>query len=188
VVERNEGSERRKVGRSHNYFLAMQVGAYPGTFDPPTIAHLAIAEAAVRQCQLDALDLIVNAQPLAKDTVRPLATRVELLIALGRRRPWLRVVVTEHRHLADIAEGYDVLVLGADKWAQVLDPVFYDSEDERDDAVGRLPDLAVAPREGLAMPPRCVVLEIDAHMAAVSSTAARAGRLEVVPPEIRPLL
>jgi hypothetical protein len=188
VVEGNEGGERRQVGSSHNYFLAMRVGAYPGTFDPPTIAHLAIAETALRQCRLDALDLVVNAQPLAKGTVRPLATRVELLVGLARRRPWLRVVVTENRHLADIAEGYDVLVLGADKWAQVLDAGFYGSEDERDHAVSRLPDLAVAPRDGLAMPPQCVVLEIDDHLASVSSTAARAGRLDVVPPEIRPLL
>ena len=37
------------------------------------------------------------------------------------------MVVTDRVHLADIAAGYDALVLGADKWAQVLDPAFYES-------------------------------------------------------------
>ena len=105
----------------------MRVGAYPGTFDPPTLAHVAIADAARRQCVLDAVDFVVNAEPLGKGAVRPLPARVAMLNALGEGRPWLRVVVTDHLHLADIAEGYDVLVLGADKWAQVLDPGFYSS-------------------------------------------------------------
>src|SRR4051794_37586391 len=88
----------------------MRVGAYPGTFDPPTIAHLAIATAARNQCALDVVDLIVNAQPLGKASVRSLATRIQMLEALAASRAWLRVVVTDQRHLADIADGYDALV------------------------------------------------------------------------------
>jgi nicotinic acid mononucleotide adenylyltransferase len=100
----------------------VRVGAYPGTFDPPTLAHLAIAKAARRQCGLDAVDLVVNAQPLGKAGARPLAGRMAMLEAVTANRPWLRVVTTDRLHLGDIAEGYDVLVLGADKWVQVLDP------------------------------------------------------------------
>jgi hypothetical protein len=166
----------------------MKVGAYPGTFDPPTVAHVAIADAARRQCGLDGVDLVVNAAPLGKAGVRSLEARVAMLSALTAGRPWLRVVVTERVHLADIAEGYDVLVLGADKWAQVLDEGFYPSPEERDAAVARLPPLAVAPRDGLALPEGCEVLSIDAALGDVSSTAARHGRLEVVAPEARPLL
>ncbi len=166
----------------------MRVGAYPGTFDPPTIAHVAIAQAARDQCRLDAIDIVVNEQPLAKANVRPLATRVAMLEAIAVSRPWLRVVVTDLQHLADIAAAYDVLVLGADKWVQVLDVTFYESEAERDAAVARLPQLAVAPRDGLAMPNGCVVLEVDAALADMSSTAARAGQLHLIPPEIRRLL
>ena len=166
----------------------MRVGAYPGTFDPPTVAHLAIAVAAREQCELDAVDLIVNSTPLGKGEVRSLEARVEMLGAVAATRPWLRVVVSDRLHLADIAEGYDVLVLGADKWAQVLDVAFYESEAERDDAVSRLPQLAVAPRQGLALPDGCVVLTIDADLDAVSSTAARDGHLHVVPDEVRHLL
>lgn len=166
----------------------MRVGAYPGTFDPPTIAHLAIASAAREQCRLDLIDLVVNRQPLGKGAVSSLANRVAMLEAIAESRSWLRVVVTDHRHLADIAAGYDVLVLGADKWTQVIDATFYDSEAHRDDAVARLPQLAVAPRGGHAVPDGGVVLDIDGAVADVSSTAARAGRLDAVPPEVRALL
>ena len=166
----------------------MRRGAYPGTFDPPTIAHVAIADAARRQCGLDVVDFVVNAEPLGKAGARSLAVRVAMLEAVAARRPWLRPLVTDRLHLADIAEGYDVLVLGADKWAQVLDAGFYESAEHRDSAVSRLPQLAVAPRAGLALPAGCVVLEIDARLETVSSTAARGGRLDDVPPEVRSLL
>lgn len=166
----------------------MRVGAYPGTFDPPTTAHLAIAEAARRQCELDAVDFVVNREPLGKVGMRSLDDRVRMLEAVAATRRWLRVVITEQRHLADIGTGYDVLILGADKWAQVLDPSFYDSEAHRDAAVARLPQLALAPRGDGALPPECVILEIAADLESVSSTAARAGRLDVIPAEVRDLL
>jgi hypothetical protein len=160
--------------------------AYPGTFDPPTVAHLAIAEAARNQCAVDQIDLILNREPLGKSGMQPLETRVAMLQAVAAARPWLAVVVTDRVHLADIAEGYDVLVLGADKWAQVLDPSFYGSPAERDAAVARLPRLAVAPRHGLTVPDGCVVLDVD--LSHVSSTAARSGRSDLVLPEARPFL
>jgi hypothetical protein len=161
-------------------------GAYPGTFDPPTVAHLAIAEAARSQCELSSIDLVVNPNPLGKSGMRPLATRVAMLEAVAAARPWLHVVVTDQLHLADIAQGYDVLVLGADKWTQVLDPSFYESEAARDDAVARLPKLAVAPRHDFPVPHGCVVLDVE--LPDVSSTAARDGRTDLVAPEALPFL
>ena len=49
-------------------------GVYPGSFDPPTIAHVAIAEAAVRAGALDRLDLAISRVALGKDAAaqRPL--------------------------------------------------------------------------------------------------------------------
>jgi hypothetical protein len=161
-------------------------GAYPGTFDPPTIAHLAIAEAAHRQCGLEQVEFVLNREPLGKGEVRPLASRLSMLQAVAATRPWLGVVVTDDLHLADIAAGYDVLILGADKWSQVLDPAFYDSPAARDDAVARLPRLAIAPRHGMPVPDDAVVLAID--LSHVSSTAARGGHDEFVLPEARPML
>ena len=161
-------------------------GAYPGTFDPPTIAHLAIAEAARTQCGLDVVELIVNREPLGKSDMRPLEARVAMLEAVATSRPWLRVSVTDRRHLADIAEGYDVLILGADKWVQLLDERFYASAEARDDALARLPQLAVAPRRDLVVPDVCVLLDVSYDD--VSSTAARAGRIDLVLPEALPFM
>jgi cytidyltransferase-like protein len=159
---------------------------YPGTFDPPTIAHLAIAESARSKCELEVVELVVNREPLGKAEVRPLATRVAMLEAVASTRPWLRVAVTDRLHIADIASGYDVLILGADKWEQVLDVSFYASEAARDDAVARLPKLAIAPRHDLPVPDGCAMLDVD--LSHVSSTAARAGRTDLVLPEAVPYL
>jgi len=158
-------------------------GAYPGTFDPPTIAHLAIAGAALEQCGLERVDLVLNREPLGKTGMRSLDDRLAMLDAVTATRPWLHVAFTEKLHLADIATNYDVLILGADKWSQVLDVAFYDSAAARDDAVARLPTLAVAPRQGLEVPDECVLLRVD--FSDVSSTAARGGRLDYVVPEAR---
>jgi len=165
-----------------------RVGVYPGSFNPLTVAHLAIAEAAVRQCHLDRVDLVVSRVALGKELVDrpPFEDRIAVLEAAASQRPWLGVVVTERQLLADIAEGYDVLVLGADKWAQLLDAAFYEgSEEARDAAVARLPQLAIAPRPPHQLPAGAVLLEIDERVLEVSATAARAGRRDWMAPEAR---
>jgi hypothetical protein len=89
----------------------------------------------------------------------------------------LGVAVTGARLLADVAAGYDVLVVGADKWAQLHDPAWYDgSATARDAALARLPRVVVAPRAGFALPEGAEVLDLDPAHADVSSTAVRAGR------------
>lgn len=161
-------------------------GAYPGSFNPLTVAHLAIAEAALHQCGLDRVDLVVSRVALGKETVgRPaIEHRVEVLRRAAGRLPWLGVVLTGAQLVADVAEGYDVVVLGADKWAQILDPAFYGgSARGRDEAVARLPLVALAsrpPHPGPGDVPgagaaRVQLLEVPgAH--GVSSSGARAGR------------
>jgi hypothetical protein len=163
--------------------------AFPGSFNPPTVAHLAMAEAAVRQCSVDAVDFVLSQSALGKETVvRPTVDeRAEVLRGVAASRPWLGVVVTEHQLLVDIAEGFSLLVLGADKWEQVLDPVFYGgSIAQRDAALARLPPLAVARRLSHAVPEstwRVTLLDV-AHDD-VSSTAARAGAVDLMLPEAR---
>ena len=140
---------------------------------------MAIAEAARDQHSLDRLDLVISRIPLGKDHAAQSSVeeRVAALERLAGSRPWIGAVVTDLQHLVDIAAGYDVLVMGADKWAQVQDPAFYGVSRARDAAVAGLPVLAVAPR-----PPRPVPvehrLEIPAHLADVSATEARDGRHE----------
>jgi nicotinic acid mononucleotide adenylyltransferase len=155
------------------------VGVFPGSFDPPTVAHLAIADAARAQCSLDRLDLVVSREPLGKDRQgqSPVEERLAALEELARGRPWLGVAVTDDRLLVDVAAGYDVLVVGADKWAQLHDPAWYGgSATARDAAVAALPRVVVAPRAGFPLPDDVEVLDVDPAHHEVSSTAVRAGR------------
>ena len=45
----------------------MRIGVFPGSFDPLTTAHLAIADAAIEACMLDHLDLTISTVTLAKE-------------------------------------------------------------------------------------------------------------------------
>ena len=168
----------------------MRVGAYPGTFDPPTVAHLAIAEAAWRQGGLDRIELVVCESPLGKKDagVAPLESRIRLLDAICESRPWLAVTVSGSELICDIAEGYDAVVMGADKWAQVVDPAWYDgSTADRDAAVSRLPRVLLAPRGSrspAALPPDAILLDLEPGHCSVSSTAVRQGRTDWLAAEI----
>jgi Cytidylyltransferase-like len=159
----------------------MAVGAFPGSFNPVTIAHLAVAQAARDQCGLERVDLVLSRDTLGKaaqDLVR-LEDRHAVLDAVAAARPWIGVHVTDARFIADIAEGYDVIVLGADKWAQVVDPAWYDgSIAARDAAVARLPQVACAPRPPHDLPGDAIVLEVHPDHHAVSASDVRGGRRE----------
>jgi Cytidylyltransferase-like len=157
----------------------VRVGCYPGSFDPPTVAHLAVAEAAVRQAGLDRVDLVLSRAALGKHHLRDSVDRRRAALeALAASRPWLGVVVTDARLIADIAAGYDAVVMGADKWAQVLDPAWYGgSVAARDAAVARLPRVLVAPRSGVR-PGGVELLDVPDHIADVSASAVRAGLAE----------
>jgi hypothetical protein len=165
------------------------VGAYPGTFNPPTVAHLAIAEAARRQGQLDRVDLVVSRIPLGKDpTDPPFEQRAAVLEAMASSRDWLGVKLTDQQLIADLAAGYDAVVLGADKWDQINDPAWYaGSTSARDDVLVRLPRLLLVPRPPHDIPeqllPGTLVLQIDPDHRVVSASGARAGRLDWMVPE-----
>jgi nicotinic acid mononucleotide adenylyltransferase len=159
----------------------MAIGVFPGSFDPLTTAHLAVADAAVAALGLDRLDLVMSEVALAKEAGAhaPLGERVAAIEGAAAARPWLRARVTSHRLIADIAAGYDACIVGADKWHQLQDVAFYGSTAARDAALARLPPLLVAPREGVALPPATAgahVLVVDFVFGEVSSTGVRAGR------------
>jgi nicotinate-nucleotide adenylyltransferase len=154
------------------------IGCYPGTFNPPTVAHLAVAEAAVRQAGLDRLDLVLSRVALGKEALaRPTVDERQAVLAeVAATRPWLGVAVTDGRLIADVAAGYDVVVMGADKWAQVLDPAWYGgSVPARDAALARLPRALVAPRAGV-YPDGAELLDVPGHLHTVSASSVRAGR------------
>ena len=156
----------------------MRVGVYPGTFNPPTIAHLAVARAARDQRRLDRVVLVVSVRPIDKEHIEvpTLDDRLTVLrAAAAAEGDWLHVAVTEHRLLVDIAREYDVLVMGADKWHQVIDPRYYGHDPAaRDAAVAALPELAIARRAPFAVPVEHE-LDVDAAHEPVSSSAVRDG-------------
>src|SRR4051812_26589850 len=122
---------------------------------------------------------MVSRVALAKEDVsRPrLEDRLAVLETVAAARPWLGVRVTEARLLVEIAAGYDVLVVGADKWAQLHDPAWYGSEEARDAALAGLCRVAVVPRPPHAAPVDDV-LAVPGLPEGVSSTAVRTGRTE----------
>lgn len=134
------------------------------------------------------MDLSVSLSALAKEhVVHPrFDHRIEVLNRAVADNPWLSVITTDRQLLVDIAAGYDVLIIGADKWHQIQDPVWYGGDPvARDRAMDVLPTVAVAPREGLATPPE-VTLSVDQHLTdGVSSTAARDGALHLMVPAAR---
>lgn len=159
-----------------------RTGVYPGSFNPPTIAHLAIADAARQQRRLDRVWFVLSRRALAKEHVEHphFDHRVEVVTASIAHLAWLDVIVTDAQLLVDIADGHDVLILGADKWEQINDPVWYDdSERDRDAAIERLPELAIAPRPPIEVPP-AHRLEVPGEFGSVSSTLARGGAVDLM--------
>lgn len=162
---------------------------YPGSFDPPTIAHVHLAETAIAQLGLDRVDFALSARTLGKDDsrLRPIDDRVAELTAISSGNARIGVTMTPHSLVADIAEGYEVIILGADKWHQVLDPVWYAGIDARNEALQRLPLVALAARPPWTMPGEdasadppvgvdVVILDTDPSHHPVSATDVRAGR------------
>jgi cytidyltransferase-like protein len=127
------------------------VALLPGSFDPPTVGHVALAEAAARA--VDLVLLVYATAPLPKAPGAPPAlldepSRIEALARLARARPGLGAAVASHGLLVDQVEAVGdalpgsriVLVVGSDKLLQVLEPVWYE---DRDAALRRLFDRAV---------------------------------------------
>lgn len=167
-------------GETHdNVGLMPGIGVYPGSFNPPTLAHIEIALAVVAHHGLERLDLAVSTVPLGKGVVDrpPFHDRIDVIRASIADHSSIDVVVCESRLIVDIAAGYDVVVMGADKWAQIAELEWYSDEAERDAALAALPRLALIPRHPLTVPAKHRV-PVGSHLLEISSTAVRAGRTE----------
>ena len=153
---------------------------YPGSFDPLTIAHLAIAEAVRIQCDVEVVTLVLSERTLGKEPgQRSAQDRAESLRDVRGGRVWLEVATTPSQLLVDIAAGYDWVVLGADKWNQICEPRWYGSEQERNEAIDRLPRIAIVERHGHSvenLPPNAVHLILaDPALKHVSSSGVKSG-------------
>lgn len=165
---------------------------YPGSFDPLTRAHLAVADAAVATGVIDEVRLVLSDVALAKESGHhdDIGTRLAAIAAradAAPARPWLRAERTPHQFVSDIARGAAAVVVGADKWEQLVDVSFYADAAARDASLRALPHVLVAPRGTAVIPDdeaiarwglTVTVLDVPSEFAAVSSTAVRAGRAE----------
>ncbi len=156
------------------------IGCYPGSFNPATIAHVAIAESAWQQFGLKRIDLVLSEAALGKQHqhVPTAHDRADALRKLLADRPWIGVVVTTNQLLSEISAGYDLLVMGADKWAQINEDQWYESPAAKQQALSGLPPLAIAPRPPHAVPAQATRLTVARQLWGVSSTGVRSGRTD----------
>lgn len=163
------------------FVTRLRRGVFPGSFNPPTHAHLAIAAAALEAHRLDRIVFSVSRISLGKSEVLvpTFDDRVTVLHAEAAEHEWLEVVVTDAQLIADIAQGYDVVIMGADKWTQINEPDWYGSDAERDRVLATLPTVVVAPRDGhefSGIGPEQTDLDTPEPIKSISSTGARAGQ------------
>ena len=177
--------------------MAVQ-GILGGTFDPPHIAHLAMARAAERQLVLDVIRLMPAGDPWQKaDTgVSDLVDRLAMAELLAQEEPFIVVDETEldrqgPTYTIETVEGLDekcVLILGADAALGV--PSWH-----RADELIDLVEFAVVPRPGtdrgdvdaaIGRP----ITWLDVELSDISSTRIRklarsgASIKELVPPSV----
>nr|MBF6591759.1 hypothetical protein [Ktedonobacterales bacterium] len=138
---------------------ARRVGMLPGSFNPLTAAHVALAEAARSAAGLDHLVWLCAARTVDKERVEraALPDRLAQLVAYARTQPGNAVALTNHGLYVDearalrehlTAQAALFILVGFDKLPQMLDPRYYT---DREAALTRLFALArvlVAPRAG----------------------------------------
>ena len=132
-----------------------RVGLLPGSYNPPTQAHVALARAG-RAAGLDAVYYLLSKRTVNKEQVTgiPLADRLELLrrlaapdgdgVAVDNRGLYVDHAAAMQAALPSAREL--VFLVGFDKIVQIFDPRYYD---DRDGALTRLFELSsflVAPR------------------------------------------
>jgi nicotinic acid mononucleotide adenylyltransferase len=135
------------------------VGVLPGSFDPLTTAHAALAAAALRQGAVDCLLFLLSVQVIDKPDLAAaaLADRALVLLRYAARRPRYGLAAANRGLYVEEALALSPLlppgatlwfVVGHDKIVQIFDPAYYA---DRDAALRRLfghASFLVAPRAG----------------------------------------
>ena len=129
-----------------------------GSFNPPTRAHLGLAQAALATGQFDRLLLALAVRTINKEQIigATLQERCAMLAALVRDEPRLAAVVTNRGLYVEQAQAIHMafaprdlaFIVGFDKIVQIVDPRYYA---DRDVALRDLFERArflVAPRDG----------------------------------------
>jgi cytidyltransferase-like protein len=188
------------------------VGLLAGSFDPITVGHVAMAEAAAARVDLVVLTYSVRTLPKEPGVAGPLLSedeRIRTVAGVSAGRPGMALGLTSHGLLVEQAAAAAsrfpgaalLVVMGSDKLAQLFDPRWYP---DRDAAVADLLEVAevryavrsgddvagpLAKAERVGFAGRIRPLDVDPAVAAVSSRLvrqlAREGRgvSTLVPPE-----
>jgi len=97
------------------------IGILGGTFDPPHIGHVALAEAALQELDLDELVVLLVANPGHRASIEDAETRLALAEAAFAGVPRARVERDENPYTVDAVRGGRfgdaVFVVGADEGA-----------------------------------------------------------------------
>ena len=186
------GPERIEGGR---------VGILPGSFNPPTIAHLELAGAALRRFDLDRVVFSLSSVIVDKERLEGLCRedRLLLLSLLARDRPWAAVAVVNRGLYSEQAPAFRAsfggsaevwFIVGMDKVLQIFDPKYYDDRDRALDALFAQVRLVAANRENWGGGELAALLEqpenrpyrdrvrplaLPAHLKDHSSSAVRRG-------------
>jgi nicotinic acid mononucleotide adenylyltransferase len=138
-----------------------RVGLLAGTFNPFTRAHAALAVAG-RRAGCDRVVLAMAPASLAKEGVERahVLDRLAWTVAWARRHAWAAVAVAGSGLLVDMAEALGraaggaevVLLLGADKAAELVEPRWYDDHDAAMARLGAAASALVAGRAGHEAP------------------------------------
>jgi nicotinic acid mononucleotide adenylyltransferase len=175
------------------------VALLSGSFDPMTVAHAALVEAASRH--VDLVVLVYSARTLPKDGNAPRSLlhetdRLEVLERFCLRNPRSAIGLCSHGLLADqVAAARErfrtqplLLVMGSDKVLQILHPKWYPEPDRALEGLFREAAVLYAARAGeegaveaalkrpenAAWARRFTRLDVSADVAAVSSRSVRA--------------
>lgn len=167
----------------------MAVGLLGGVFDPPHNGHVALARAAIEQLGLEAVHVLVVADPGHKRTTTPAEARLELARLAFEDMPNVDVEIDRHARTVDSLEERKledaVFIVGADELADF-------SKWKRPERVLELVRLAVASRPGvdtqritdardrLAAPDRVLSFDMPAIPVSSSQIRERVARNESI--------
>ncbi len=144
---------------------AARIGLFPGSFNPLTDAHVALADAARTQARLDTLVWALAVVTVDKERVTRASVpdRLAQLVAFARPRRESVALVNRGLYVDQVqalraasrAAGQDtrvVVLVGFDKVVQIFDPRYYAEREAALTALFSAADLLVAPRAGAGAP------------------------------------
>jgi nicotinamide-nucleotide adenylyltransferase len=161
---RRPGSPRLEVLTAESPAAPAAVGLLPGSFDPPTVAHDALARG-LETAGCGLVLLVWSVRTLPKEAapggeptppLLPDEARLDCLTALVAGRPVVEVALSSHGLIADQVEAAArrfpgsrlVVGMGSDKVLQLLDPRWYDDRATALDRLTGLATVAYAARAG----------------------------------------